>query len=52
MTLLAFCIGAFLFGWLLPELVFLHSARPHGVATTFNVISGVCFTLIAYGIKG
>lgn len=51
MSMLALCIGAFLSGWLLPELVFCLSARTGRIPTAINFLLGISFALIAYGLK-
>lgn len=53
MNMLALCLGAFLSGWVLPELVFVLSPRPGGftIPALVNFILGLGFSLIAYGLK-
>jgi hypothetical protein len=51
MSTTAFCIGAYLAGWLLPELIFLHSERTGRVPIGINIWSAIAFTLLAYGVR-
>jgi hypothetical protein len=51
MTIVALCIGAFLIGWFLPEMVLCLSTRLATVPLMMNFLVGVGLALIAYGLK-
>jgi uncharacterized membrane protein YccF (DUF307 family) len=51
MSLIVFTAGGAMFGWLLPELVFINSERTGKIPVAFNCWCALAFALLAYGVR-